>query len=235
MTSKLYDATKRLCKKLSDPEYGRTDQSVFTLAQYSVKEKVRLGFIAVGFRGQNHIEEMLKRNDVEIVAFADPDPGMMIHAQAMLEAAGKPAAAEYGNGDYDYRNLLARDDIDAVFVSSPWEWHLPHGVDAMRAGKIVGMEVCGAMTVEDCWTYVRVHEETGVPIMMLENVCYRRDVMAVLNMVRQDMFGELIHGQGGYEHDLRVCCSTTGKRPITQVLNSARKATAKQSGEPVIM
>ncbi|HAE14379.1 MAG: Gfo/Idh/MocA family oxidoreductase [Chitinophagales bacterium] len=172
-------------------------------AQYSVKEKVRLGFIAVGFRGQNHIEEMLKRNDVEIVAFADPDPGMMIHAQAMLEAAGKPAAAEYGNGDYDYRNLLARDDIDAVFVSSPWEWHLPHGVDAMRAGKIVGMEVCGAMTVEDCWTYVRVHEETGVPIMMLENVCYRRDVMAVLNMVRQDMFGELIHGQGGYEHDLR--------------------------------
>lgn len=168
-----------------------------------VDKKVRLGLIAVGFRGQAHLDEMLKRSDVDIVALADPDTGMMAMAQAMLAKASRPAAAEYTNGDYAYRELLQRNDVDAVIVSSPWEWHLRHGVDAMRAGKIVGMEVCGAMTLGDCWEYVRTSEETGVPMMMLENVCYRRDVMAVLHMVRQGLFGELIHAQGGYEHDLR--------------------------------
>jgi hypothetical protein len=166
-------------------------------------KRVRIGMIATGFRGQAHLDELLKRADVDIVAMADPDSRMMTDAQQMLSKAGRPVAAEYTNGDYGYREMLQRADIDAVIVSSPWEWHLRHGVDAMRAGKIVGMEVCGAMSLGDCWEYVRTHEETGVPIMMLENVCYRRDVMAVLNMVRQGMFGELVHAQGGYEHDLR--------------------------------
>jgi predicted dehydrogenase len=159
--------------------------------------------IAVGFRGQSHIEELLKRSDVELVAFADPDARMMADSQLLLSKYNRPPAAEYNNGDYAYRDLLARNDIDAVIISSPWEWHARQGCDAMRAGKIVGMEVCGAMTLGECWDYVRTSEETGVPIMMLENVCYRRDVMSVLNMVRQGLFGEVVHAQGGYEHDLR--------------------------------
>ena len=171
--------------------------------KHSTNNKIRLGFIAVGFRGQSHLNEMLKRDDVEIVAFADPDKRMMASAQKILEKKGMPAAVEYSNGDYDYRELLQRDDIDAVFVSSPWEWHLKHGTEAMRNGKIVGMEVCGAMTLNECWEYVKVYEETKVPIMILENVCYRRDVMAVLNMVRKGKFGKLVHGRGGYQHDLR--------------------------------
>lgn len=165
--------------------------------------RVRIGLIAVGFRGQAHLDELLKRNDVDIVAMADPDKRMMEMAQSILSKASRPLAVEYTNGDYAYRDLLQRNDIDAVIISSPWEWHLRQGVDAMRSGKIVGMEVCGAMTLGDCWEYVRTSEETGIPVMMLENVCYRRDVMAVLNMVRQGKFGELIHAQGGYEHDLR--------------------------------
>ena len=176
--------------------------SLFSFGKNTSK-KVRLGFIATGFRGQTHIMEMLKRNDIEIVALADPDPIMMESAQKLIEKSLGKRAVEYTNGDYDYRNLLKRDDIDAVFVCSPWEWHLKHGTEAMRAGKIVAMEVCGAMDLQDCYEYVKVYEETKVPIMMMENVCYRRDVMAVLNMVKSGMFGELIHGQGGYEHDLR--------------------------------
>jgi Oxidoreductase family, NAD-binding Rossmann fold len=168
-----------------------------------ISKKVRLGFIAVGFRGQSHLEEMLKRDDVEIVAFADPDKKMLESAQKLVAKFNKPAAKEYANGSYDYKNLLKDPNIDAVIISSPWEWHKEQGIDAMHAGKIVGMEVCGAMKLSDCWEFVKVFEETKVPIMMLENVCYRRDVMAVLNMVRKGMFGELIHGQGGYEHDLR--------------------------------
>ena len=171
--------------------------------QLPTDRKVRLGFIAVGYRGQSHLEEMMKRDDVEIIALADPEPRMMRDALSLVLRAGRKEPAVYGNGDEDYKNLLKRDDIDAIFVSSPWEWHLKHGIDAMKAGKIVGMEVCGAMKLSDCWEFVKTYEETKTPIMMLENVCYRRDVMAVLNMVKQGLFGELVHGQGGYEHDLR--------------------------------
>ncbi len=167
------------------------------------KPVVRLGMIATGFRGQSHLGEMLKRNDVEIVAMADPDKNMMAMAQKLVADHGKKAPVEYTNGNYDYRNLLKRTDIDAVIVASPWEWHKDHGIDAMNAGKIVGMEVCGAIHLQDCWDFVNTYEKTKVPIMMMENVCYRRDVMAVLNIVQQGLFGDLLHLQGGYEHDLR--------------------------------
>ncbi|MFZ1527827.1 MAG: Gfo/Idh/MocA family oxidoreductase [Ferruginibacter sp.] len=177
------------------------------------KDKVRVGMIAVGLRGQLHLEEMLKRTDVDVIAMADPDEKMMAIARQLVSKYGKPAPAEYTKGNYDYRNLLKRDDIDAVFVSSPWEWHLPHGVDAMKAGKIVGMEVCGAMKLQDCWDFVNVSEKTGMAIMPLENVCYRRDIMAVHNMVKKGMFGEILHLQGGYQHDLRGVLFNDGITP----------------------
>lgn len=184
--------------------------SLFDSSSFNAK-KVRIGFIAVGLRGQTHVYNMAKRDDVEIVAFADPDPKMVEMAQKILKDNGKPAAKVYGNGDYDYRNLLKDKKIDAVFVSSPWNWHRAHGVEAMKAGKIVGMEVSGAINMDECWDYVDTSEKTGVPLMALENVCYRRDVMAVLNMVRKGMFGELVHGTGGYQHDLRPVLFTKGK------------------------
>ncbi|MEO6759784.1 MAG: Gfo/Idh/MocA family oxidoreductase, partial [Saprospiraceae bacterium] len=165
--------------------------------------KVRIGIIGAGFRGQAHLEEMLKRDDVEVIALADPERRMLDMAQQLIAKYGKPAPKEFANGKYDYRNLLKEKDIDAVIIATPWEWHKDQGIEAMRAGKIVGMEVGGAVALADCWDLVKAYEETKVPIMMLENVCYRRDVMSVLHLVRQGMFGELIHGQGGYEHDLR--------------------------------
>ncbi len=175
------------------------------------KPRVRIGMIAVGLRGQTHLEEMLKRSDVDIIAMADPDKQMMAMAQQRVAKAGKKAPVEYTNGPYDYKNLLKRDDIDAVFIASPWEWHLPQGIDAMNAGKIVGMEVCGAQKLQDCWDFVNTYEKTKVPIMILENVCYRRDIMAVHNMVKKGMFGEVLHLQGGYQHDLRPVLFGNGK------------------------
>lgn len=173
--------------------------------------KVRLGFIAVGLRGQTHLEEMLKRQDVEIVAFADPDKKMMAAAQALVLKYKRKAPKEYSNGPHDYKNLLKHTDIDAVFISSPWEWHLPHGVEALEAGKAVAMEVSGAIKLQDCWDYVNASEKNKVPLMALENVCYRRDVMAVFNMVKKGMFGELVHLQGGYQHDLRPVLFNDGQ------------------------
>ncbi len=186
-------------------------------------KKVRLGFIAMGLRAQVHLKEMIKRNDVEIVAFADPDKEMIQIGQDILKRNNLPIAKEYSDGNYDFRNLLKDPNIDAVFICSPWEWHKIQGIEAMHAGKIVGMEVCGAMTLNDCWDYVKAYETTKVPVMMLENVCYRRDVMAILNMVRKGMFGELIHGQGGYLHDLRGVLFNDGKTPYNSGVEFGEK------------
>ena len=188
------------------------------------KSIVRVGMIGVGLRGQNHLEEFLKREDVEVVAMADPSKRMMTAAGNLVARYHKKMPATYGNGTEDYRKLLERSDIDAVVIATPWEWHLRQAKDALQAGKIPGVEVCGALNLQDCYDIVTAHEQTGLPVMMMENVCYRRDIMAVLNMVRQGMFGELLHMQGGYQHDLRGVLFNDGITPYDSGVEFGEKA-----------
>ncbi|NOS91074.1 MAG: Gfo/Idh/MocA family oxidoreductase [Cyclobacteriaceae bacterium] len=169
----------------------------------SADEKLRLGFIGVGLRGQNHLELALSRKDVEVVAICDVQQRMIDMSLGLVATAGKPKPLVILDGPTGYKKLLDRKDIDAVIIATPWEWHTVMCLDAMNAKKYVGCEVITGMTVDECWQLVNTSEKTGMPLMMLENVCYRRDVMAVMNMVRQNLFGELIHLQGGYQHDLR--------------------------------
>jgi predicted dehydrogenase len=167
------------------------------------KDKIRIGMIGVGFRSHEHMGNFLQREDVEITAIADPQQRSIDEALKVFKEYNRPQPVIYKNGSYDYKNLLKREDVDAVMICTPWEWHSIQAIDAMNAGKIPGVEVCGAVTLQECWDVVNTSERTKIPVMMMENVCYRRDVMAVLHMVRQGFFGELLHGQGGYEHDLR--------------------------------
>lgn len=176
--------------------------------------KLRLGFIGVGFRGQGHLALALRREDVEVVAICDVQQRMMDMALAHVAKSGKPKPQVILDGPQGYKKLLENKNIDAVIISTPWEWHTVMCLDAMNAKKYVGCEVITGATVEECWELVHTSERTGMPLMMLENVCYRRDVMAVLNMVRQDIFGELIHLQGGYQHDLRGVKFNDGKEPL---------------------
>jgi len=169
-----------------------------------------MGLIGVGLRGQTHLEELLKRNDVEIIALADPDTQMLGDAQKIITRYNKTMPTLYSNGNYDYKNLLKHDDIDAVLIATPWEWHIEQAIASIEAGKPAGVEVCGAIKLQDCWNVVNASEKHHIPVMMMENVCYRRDVMAILNMVQQGLFGEILHGQGGYEHDLREVLFTAG-------------------------
>ncbi|WP_423149361.1 Gfo/Idh/MocA family protein [Rubrolithibacter danxiaensis] len=166
-------------------------------------KKARIAFIGVGLRGTNHLSNMLHRKDVEIPAICDIDPVRIGIAQDLIAKAGFKKAAVYSKNEHSFLDLLKRDDIDGVIISTPWEWHTPMAVAAMKAGKYAGVEVSAANTVEECWDLVNTSEKTGSHCMILENVCYRRDVMAVLNMVRQNLFGELTHCQCGYQHDLR--------------------------------
>lgn len=174
--------------------------------------KVRLGFIGVGLRGQNHLDLALRRNDVEVVAICDVQQRMIDMSKELIKKSGKPMPQVINDGNYGYKKLLENKNIDAVVISTPWEWHTVMCLDAMKAKKYVACEVITGMTIEECWELVRTSEETRMPLMMLENVCYRRDVMAVLNMVRQNLFGELVHLQGGYQHDLRAVKFNDGKQ-----------------------
>ncbi|CAN5422348.1 Gfo/Idh/MocA family oxidoreductase [soil metagenome] len=177
------------------------------------QQKLRLGFIGVGLRGQNHLELALRRDDVEVIALCDTQQRMMDMALALVTKSGKPKPEIIINGTQGYKKLLDNKNIDAVIIATPWEWHTVMCTDAMNAKKYVGCEVITGMTIDECWQLVKTSEQTGMPLMMLENVCYRRDVMAVLNMVRQNVFGELVHLQGGYQHDLREVKFNDGKSP----------------------
>lgn len=186
--------------------------------------KVRLGFIGVGLRGQSHLELALKRSDVDVVALCDVQQRMMDMSLKMVADAGRPKPAAILEGPYGYKKLLQNKDIDAVIIATPWEWHTAMCLDSMKAGKYVGCEVITGMTIEECWELVHTSEQTGMPLMMLENVCYRRDVMAVMNMVRQGIFGELIHLQGGYQHDLREVKFNNGVDPYGKGVEFGEKA-----------
>ncbi|MDB5125211.1 MAG: nagA 2 [Mucilaginibacter sp.] len=175
------------------------------------KDKVRLGYIGVGLRGRDHVNEGLLRDDVEIVAICDIQESSLKYCREQFTKAGKPLPKEYTGSLDAYKKLLDRKDIDAVIIATPWQFHHPQAIDAMKAGKYVGCEVIAGLSVEDHWDLVNTSEKTKMPYMTLENVCYRRDVMAVLNMVRQGLFGEMIHYEGGYQHNLRNVLFNDGK------------------------
>lgn len=184
-----------------------------TLLPNKPKTKINLGFIGTGLRGSDHVDAALRRDDCNVLAIADPDPRMVESCLKMFDEKGKKRPAVYGDGPQDYQRLLADKNIDAVIIASPWEWHTQQAVAAMQAGKYVGTEVCGGFSLDECWQLVNVQEATGAQLMFLENVCYRRDVMAVLQMVREGLFGELMHLEGGYQHDLRGVKFNDGQTP----------------------
>jgi hypothetical protein len=167
--------------------------------------KVKLAIIGVGARGLNHLELVLRRQDVDLVAICDVEPRTLALAKDMINKTGKKMPQIFTGDNYAWKKLLEiKGGLDGVVIATPWEWHKPMIMGALDAGlKYIATEVILGITLQDHWDVVKAAEKNNAHVMMLENVCYRRDVMAVLNMVRQGLFGELIHLQGGYQHDLR--------------------------------
>jgi hypothetical protein len=164
---------------------------------------VRLGIIGVGGMGTNLLRSCLTMSDVQIPAICDISKKALTSALNLVEESGRKRPEGYSNGEYNYRNLINRDDIDAVIIATPWLWHTPMCVEAMKAGKHVAPEVWGASTIDECWELVRTAEETGMQCMMLENHCFDRIEMSALKMVREGLFGEMLHYECSYCHDLR--------------------------------
>ena len=158
---------------------------------------VKIGMIGLGERGKVLFDSLRQIVGIEVAAICD--------SYDFRVAEGAALCAKYGWQPWtgqDYRELL-KQDLDVVIITTTWTTHTRIAVDAMRAGKHVGLEVGGATCEQECWELVQVSEETGKFCMMLENCCYADNEMMLFSMAKQGLFGEIVHASGGYEHDLR--------------------------------
>ncbi|MCI0522422.1 MAG: Gfo/Idh/MocA family oxidoreductase [Bacteroidales bacterium] len=166
-------------------------------------EKVRVGFIGLGMRGPGAVERMAHIEGVEIAALCDKYGDRVDGVQSMLAKFGLPQAKSFSGTEEAWKGLCEDPDIDLVYICTPWAWHTPMAVYAMECGKHAASEVPAAITVEQCWQLVETSERTKRHCMQLENCCYDFFELLTLNMARQGLFGEIIHGEGAYIHDLR--------------------------------
>lgn len=184
----------------------------------SPNDKLKIGFIGVGGRGTGLLRNMLNLSGVELTSICDIADENLKRAQNLVEQSGQPRPEGYGEHDTSYKDMLEKENLDGVVIAASWEWHIPMAIDAMKAGSYAAIEVGPASSVDECWELVKTYEETGVPCMLLENYCFFRENMMVLNMVRQGLFGELIHCKCGYGHELReriVLGKGTGPNPLS--------------------
>jgi hypothetical protein len=173
-------------------------------AQVQPIPEVRVGFIGVGGRGFGHVRDILSLPGVKLKAVCDIVPSFVERVQNATAKAGQPRPTGYSKGELDFKRMCAQPDLDIVYVATPWEWHVPMCLEAMKNGKHVACEVPAATTLEECWQLVETSEATGKHCVMLENCCYDRVELMVLNMVRKGLLGDTLAAECGYMHDLRA-------------------------------
>ena len=164
---------------------------------------VRIGFVGVGLQGSSHCRNLLRIEGVRLAAICDIVEDKVTRVQDWVEAAGQPRPRGYSRGEFDFERMCQEEELDLVFTATPWRWHVPVCVAAMTSDKHAATEVPAAVTIEECWQLVETAERTKKHCVMMENVNYGRIEMMVFNMARRGLFGELLHGECGYLHDLR--------------------------------
>ena len=164
---------------------------------------VRIGIVGTGLRGRSVLGELLAIDGVQIVALCDVAPEKLARASKMVSDAGQAAPALLGNGDHAFEQLVARDDVDFVYTATPWEWHVPVLLAALAAGKHCGSECPIATTLRDLWALVDASERSRRHCLHLENCNYGETEMLVNRMVHAGIFGEVLHVEAAYLHDLR--------------------------------
>ncbi|THU39638.1 Gfo/Idh/MocA family oxidoreductase [Niastella caeni] len=179
-------------------------KQVFNMCGYAAPEipVVRIGYVGIGGRGSWAVNRITNIKNVEIKALCDVREAAVKSNQQTLKKAGWPAAKEYYGDNYSWKKLCEQEDLDLIYIATPWEWHVPIAVYAMEHGKHVAVEVPGARTLEECWQLVETSERTKKHCMQLENCCYDFFETLTINMAQQGVLGELIHAEGAYLHPL---------------------------------
>lgn len=174
---------------------------VFGESQSLSTKPVNVGIVGTGGRGCSLLRTMLNIPGIKVTALCDINPDALKNSQDILKKAEQPKADEYGENEHSFEKLIQRDDLDAVVIASPWDWHTPMALYSMQHGKYTAVEVPAAIKLDECFNLVETHEESGVPCMMLENWSFRRDNLAVLNMIREGLLGEIVHCHCAHSHD----------------------------------
>jgi hypothetical protein len=164
--------------------------------------EVRVGLVGLGDRGSGAVQRLCNIEGVEIKALADLREVAVKGSQRYLESIGRPAAKEFFGDDDIWKKMVELPDLDLIYICTPWIWHTPMAVYVMENGKHTACEVPIARTVDEAWQLVETSENTKKHCMMLENCCYDFFELLTLNMARQGMFGDIIHGEGAYLHNL---------------------------------
>lgn len=170
---------------------------------FEKRDTVRVGMVGVGGRGGSLLGDLLALDGVQVRAVCDLAPERAERAAQRTEESGQDRPEIYIGSETAYEALCQREDLDLVYIATPWDWHVPVAVYAMEQGKHTGVEVPAATTLDDCWKLVETSEQTRRHCVMLENCCYGWSEMLVRNMVRAGCFGEITHGEAAYIHDLR--------------------------------
>jgi len=186
--------------KFASPRLGAQQ---FNMSGYAAPklETVRIGFIGLGNRGPHAVERMTYIDGADIKGLCDIRPDKASSIKEKL--AGTPHnPTVYSGGPDEWKKLCERPDIDLIYIATPWALHTPIAVYAMNHNKHVCIEVPAAKTIDECWQLVETSERTRKHCMILENCCYDFFELLTLNMVRQGLFGDIVHGEGAYIHDL---------------------------------
>ncbi|MDD3737852.1 MAG: Gfo/Idh/MocA family oxidoreductase [Lentimicrobiaceae bacterium] len=163
---------------------------------------VRVGIIGLGMRGYMAVDRFRYIEGAEIVALCDLYPERVEQSEELWHKVRDNKVYGY-SGQYGWREVCERNDVDLVYICTPWDSHVEMALYAMEKGKHVALEVPAAMTVEGCWQLVDMAEKTRKHCIMLENCCYDFFELATLNMAQNGVFGEIMHVEGAYIHDLR--------------------------------
>lgn len=180
----------------------RTTHSLF--AAKDTSKPIRLAFIGLGGRGTGFLKQVLDYPEVQVCALCDIDKSALSKAIQIVKAARGNEPQGYSKDEFDYRNMLQRDDFDAVFIATSIKWHGKMSIDAMNAKKHVGCEVPACKTLDECRGLVEAKERNKVHYMMFENYVYFKSNMAVLNMVKSGLFGDPYYGECGYIHEYKA-------------------------------
>jgi predicted dehydrogenase len=182
------------------PDLGPAPEALFAADPIDV---VRVGFVGIGLQGGSHVRNFLGIEGVEIVALGDINEARALEVAEWVEQDGRRRPTLYTRSETDFVRMCEEEELDLVFTATPWEWHVPVCVAAMENGKHAATEVPAAYRVEDCWKLVEYAEKYEKHCVMMENCNYDRPEMMVFNMARQGLFGDIVHAECGYLHDLR--------------------------------
>ncbi|UOG77459.1 Gfo/Idh/MocA family oxidoreductase (plasmid) [Hymenobacter tibetensis] len=177
----------------------------FNMSGYSAPrlDKVRIACVGLGMRGPGAVSRLSCIEGVEIKALCDLVPERAEKVKQALKEQGTAHDPVLYSGKPDsWKAMFDRDDIDLVYITTPWSLHAPQALYAMEHGKHAAVEVPAATTIEQCWQLVETSERTKKHCMMLENCCYDFFELLTLNMARQGYFGEIVHAEGAYIHGL---------------------------------